>query len=165
MYFSQCCYFLTRRKYRRGEDSGDYVIKYHYNLATGNDAGMPLDQRNLEDDMAAWNYARSDKSLAALYRQFRPPSTEQGSCGCSVGVSCEEGSTNPECVCGELSDCTTCMDDSQCIWKHGLCRAAPSDITEKDRNRVKLGKWPGSCKSRLQTKNNFFEYFIRMPCW
>ena len=66
----------------------------------------------------------------------------------TVGVSCEEGSTDPECVCGELSDCTTCMDDNQCIWKQGLCRAAPSDITEEDRNRVKLSKWPNSQTSR-----------------
>ena len=58
----------------------------------------------------------------------------------TVVVSCEEGSTDPECVCGELSDCKTCMDDNQCIWEQGLCREAPSDITEKDRNRAKLSE-------------------------
>ena len=101
MYFPQCCYYLTRRKYRRGKGRGDYVIKYHYNLATGHDAGTPLDQRNLEEDIAAWNYARGSSSLAALYRQFRPPSTEQGSCGCPKTKPSSQSTKCEGCViCG-----------------------------------------------------------------
>ena len=60
----------------------DYIIKYHHNLVTGLHAGMPIDQRNPRDDAEAWRYARSSKFLVDLYRQFRPVSNEQGSCGC-----------------------------------------------------------------------------------
>ena len=74
----------------------------------------------------------------------------------TVVVSCEEGSTDPERVCGELSDCKTCMDDNQCIWEQGLCREAPSDITEKDRNRVKLGELPPFGEYSYQPDNLYF---------
>ena len=86
--FLQCCYYQTRRKYTY-ENSADYKVKYHYNLATGIDAGMPLNHRRREEDLAAWKQAKTSKSLITQYRKFRPPSSEQGSCGCGSKEKCE----------------------------------------------------------------------------
>ena len=80
----------------------------------------------------------------------------------TVEGDCTEDSTDPECLCGDLGDCAKCMEDNQCIWKKGLCRAAPESTTEQDRNRVKLGKFSTSHTYLLINSSVLFSF--RVPC-
>ena len=55
---------------------------------------------------------------------------------------CTSTPDTPECICESLGagDCLTCMADARCKWKRSACVPAPSSMSEKKRNKIKLSK-------------------------
>ena len=71
-------------------------------------------------------------------------------------VSCESSSSSRSTECCSRTDCMSCMQDSNCMWKRDACVTAPSSMSEKDRNEIKLSKFLyKSCYIYIINANQF----------